>query len=60
MTIETMLFFLCGFAAGFVLAWTVRCAEWNRRVWFVWCPRITRNHDGRRLSIWGFWRRLGE
>lgn len=49
---------LLGGAVGFGLAWSIRCAEWSRRAHFVWWPRITRNHDGRPLAIWGFYRKL--
>lgn len=49
---------LIGFVIGFLLAWLVRCQEWQRGKWFVWIPRVTRNHDGRRLVVFGFWRQL--
>lgn len=48
---------LIGFLIGFVLAWGVRCQEWKRKQWFIWIPRITRNHNGQRLVVWGFWRK---
>lgn len=47
-----------GFMLGTLKSWYIQRLEIKYGTKFIWIPRITRNHDGKRLYIWGIWKKL--
>ena len=52
--------YILGIIIGYSICSWIRYYESLLNSRFVWFPCITRNHDGRRLYSFGFWKKFGK